>query len=386
MSNENKELTIDNSIKNKHAVWQIPLCIAGVAALAGVVIYGAGISAATALNPVNNTVVQTEKASVNASADNYIESLGQYKGLTTQAVLQKATDEDIDVEIKELVKQAEYTSPVTDRAAQAGDIVTIDYIQDSDENAEPSNLHFEIGDSNYPATFSDAIIGHKPGEEVKADLDDGNGNTNSFKITISAIEAYRDADDDFAKGLNIDGVTSLDTLKDWARTQLDMQYQAIYNEQARTDFIKQLHDTTTFKEIPSDILDPKVEELKKQLEQMAKEYSTEEETVTINDIVMPTMQQEGYVGTVDDYLVYYVSNILQNTSMFRGIYEAENLEYSQAELYSLIASDWVNAQQTYPTLLSYVDSTDITTYEDQLINTKAMDFIAENSNSDYKVQ
>ncbi|MBQ9304121.1 hypothetical protein [Butyrivibrio sp.] len=371
-----------NHIINKHAPLQLCICAAGLAALVSFTAY----SAITQNNTAANTAVETDETT-NASDFNYVASLGQYTGLTTSAALKTASQEDIDTEITNIVKQMQYTQEVTGRAVQAGDLVNIEYTQTNAADAGVMSAQIEQGAGSYPTELEEALLDKNIGDNFEIDLDDGTGagTTNHFNITIAQILEYKAADDDFAASLGLENITTLAELNDYVAEQLNAEYQQEYNEAARQDFIKQLRTSTEFNEIPEGTLNTQVSDLRAQLEEMAQEYSTEDEEVTVNDIIMPTMQQDGYVGTVDDYLVYYVTLQLQNKAALKAVFEAEDLEYSQAELYSSIATDWVAEQEEHPTLLSFVAAHGTASYEEALINAKAMDFIAEHSNSEYKV-
>ena len=54
--------------------------------------------------------------------------LGQYKGLEVEKVSAEVTDEDVMKELEKVQKQNARKIEVTDRAAQLGDVVNIDYL------------------------------------------------------------------------------------------------------------------------------------------------------------------------------------------------------------------------------------------------------------------
>lgn len=54
--------------------------------------------------------------------------LGQYKGLEVEKVSAEVTDEDVMKELEKVQKQNARKVEVTDRAAQLGDVVNIDYL------------------------------------------------------------------------------------------------------------------------------------------------------------------------------------------------------------------------------------------------------------------
>ena len=87
----------------------------------------------------------------------------QYKGLEVDKVeVAEVTDADIESSIKSTLQTMK--QPVTDRAVESGDFVTIDYAGKVDGEAfdggTAEDAELEIGSGTFIPGFEDAIIGH----------------------------------------------------------------------------------------------------------------------------------------------------------------------------------------------------------------------------------
>ena len=106
----------------------------------------------------------------------------QYKGLeVTQAEVQEITDDYVEQVIQSNLSAAMTTEPITDRAAQSGDWVNIDYTGYIDEatfeggSAEGADLELGsgsfIGATEEYAGFEDQIVGHNVDDEFDVNVE-----------------------------------------------------------------------------------------------------------------------------------------------------------------------------------------------------------------------
>ena len=106
--------------------------------------------------------------------------LGQYKGLEVEKVSAEVTDEDVMKELEKVQKQNARKIEVTDRAAQLGDVVNIDYLGSVDgvafDGGKAEGFDLELGSHSFIEGFEDQIVGHNIGEE--------------FDINVTFPEAY----------------------------------------------------------------------------------------------------------------------------------------------------------------------------------------------------
>ena len=151
-------------------------------------------------------------------------TLGEYKGLTVEADLQKLTDEMVDARIEEDRNKASRTIEVEDRSVQEGDTVNLDYAGSVDGvpfaggTAEDQTL--TIGSHQFIPGFEEQMIGMKLGEEKDLSVrfpdeyhaEELKGKDAVFHVKVNSIQVTEkpELDDDFAAD-----ISEFDTFKDY---------------------------------------------------------------------------------------------------------------------------------------------------------------------------
>lgn len=97
-----------------------------------------------------------------------------YKGIEVEKVVNAVTDEDVDNKAAELCEKNSRLVSVDDRAAQLGDIVTIDFKGYKDDVAfadgAAEDYELELGSGQFIPGFEDQIVGHNTDEEFKINV------------------------------------------------------------------------------------------------------------------------------------------------------------------------------------------------------------------------
>ncbi len=145
--------------------------------------------------------------------------LTQYTGLTVQAEEVKEDPERVDRVLEDYQKRSATLVPVEDRAAEAGDLATVDFkghlvAEEGEEAAEipggsAEDFQIELTEGKFIEGFVDGIIGMKPGEtkEISVEFPEGYpqadlaGKPATFSITMKELKARElpELDDDFAQ-------------------------------------------------------------------------------------------------------------------------------------------------------------------------------------------
>ena len=161
-------------------------------------------------------------------------TLGDYKGLKVDKVSTRVTQKEVDEEIEKERERNARTIEVTDRAVQDKDEVTLDFEGFVDgvafEGGKGENYPLEIGSGSFIPGFEDQVIGMTvdkeqdivvtfPEDYGAADLA---GKEATFKVTVHEIKEKHlpEIDDELAKDVNIDGVETLDQLKDHIKANI----------------------------------------------------------------------------------------------------------------------------------------------------------------------
>jgi trigger factor len=151
--------------------------------------------------------------------------LGQYEGVEVPFKDQVVTDEDVDAEIERMRKRNASLEEVSDRPAQEGDTVTIDYEGFKDgvafEGGKGEGYNLKLGSKSFIPGFEEQVVGHNVDEEFTIEVkfpedyhaEDLKGADATFNVKIHAIktEIVPELDDEFAK--DVSEFDTLDELK-----------------------------------------------------------------------------------------------------------------------------------------------------------------------------
>ncbi len=143
-------------------------------------------------------------------------TLGDYKGLTVEADLQKLTDEMVDARIEEDRKKASRTIDVDDRAVQEGDTVNLDYAGTVDGVAfaggTAQGQTLTIGSHQFIPGFEEQMVGMQIGEGKDLNVkfpdeyhaEELKGKDAVFHVKVNGIQVTEvpELDDDFAADIS----------------------------------------------------------------------------------------------------------------------------------------------------------------------------------------
>lgn len=151
-------------------------------------------------------------------------TLGEYKGIEVAKTEIEVTEEEIAAELKREQENNSRTVTVEDRAAEKGDIVTIDFEGFVDgeafEGGKGTDYPLTLGSNTFIPGFEDQLAGVENGAEVEVNVtfpeeyqaENLAGKPAVFKCTVKKIETKElpELDDDFAKD-----VSEFDTLDEY---------------------------------------------------------------------------------------------------------------------------------------------------------------------------
>ncbi|NLK64448.1 MAG: trigger factor [Tissierellia bacterium] len=181
--------------------------------------------------------------------------LPDYKGVEVVITEIKVTDEDVEGELKLIQEKNARIVEVTDRPAQKGDFLTIDYEgfvdEEQFEGGTAENHTLEIGSNSFIPGFEDQLIGKTKGEEVKVNVtfpeeyhaENLKGKDAVFNVKIHEIKTKElpEMDDEFAK--DVSEFDTLEELKEDTRKVL---------EQKAADQVKISNDNNVVTKIVND--------------------------------------------------------------------------------------------------------------------------------------
>lgn len=158
--------------------------------------------------------------------------LGTYKGVEIEKVENKVTDADVDAEVASMREKNSRMVTVEDRAAENGDITTIDFEGFCDgvafEGGKGTDYELTLGSGTFIPGFEEQIAGKKIGEEFDVNVkfpeeyhsEELKGKDAVFKVTLKGIKVKElpTLDDEFAK--DVSEFDTLDALKEDIKAKL----------------------------------------------------------------------------------------------------------------------------------------------------------------------
>lgn len=158
--------------------------------------------------------------------------LGTYKGVEIEKVENKVTDADVDAEVASMREKNSRMVTVEDRAAENGDITTIDFEGFCDgvafEGGKGTDYELTLGSGTFIPGFEEQIVGKKIGEEFDVNVkfpeeyhsEELKGKDAVFKVTLKGIKVKElpTLDEEFAK--DVSEFDTLDALKEDIKAKL----------------------------------------------------------------------------------------------------------------------------------------------------------------------
>lgn len=214
--------------------------------------------------------------------NNYVKVSG-YKGLSVDNVEKtKVTDKDVEQQIKSIQESYATYTDITDRAAQTGDKVVIDYSGTKDgvafEGGTAQDQELELGSGRFIDGFEDGIVGHKTGESFNLNLtfpeDYGNKELNGqqvvFAVTLKKIQEKHlpEVNDEFVtmvKGKD----TTVSDYKEETKKLLELKAESDYQSAKESAIADKLMDQVNVKKYPEKKVEQYKEMMKGQYQQIA---------------------------------------------------------------------------------------------------------------------
>ncbi|MDD2427218.1 MAG: trigger factor [Eubacteriales bacterium] len=167
--------------------------------------------------------------------------LGEYKGIEAYRPPVEVSGEEIDAKIEEAQNKVARKVPVSDRALENGDTVTIDYVGKKDdvafEGGTAEDFDLELGSNTFIPGFEDGIVGKNVGDEFDLLLtfpeeyqtEDLAGQEVVFEVKVKAatFTEVPDVNDDFVKDVS----ESSDTVEEY-REEIRQELEKAAAEQA----------------------------------------------------------------------------------------------------------------------------------------------------------
>ena len=335
--------------------------------------------------------------------DDYV-TTGDYKNLAVEVTERSTvTDEEVEKYIESVASTLPATKEITDRSVQSGDTVNIDYkgkLKETGEYFEKGSAEaFDllIGSGTFIPGFEDGLIGANVGEERDLELTFPEGYRDEnvagkeviFETKVNAIKVKPDIDDEYVRNLGLEGVNNLAQFKEYLGNRIQERYDEVYESNVKETVTEKVVDEATVKDVPQEMIDRYVAQFTQQAKLMAEVYSaTYGYTVTYEDYINSLMQQNGFSGTVDEYLKDRAEKTAKRYMVLVDIAQKEGITVSDSEVEKSIQEDLAGSSQPYESEEELLQALGVTRegYREELLGSRVVEYLVEKANVTDKAQ
>lgn len=234
------------------------------------------------------TVVGEPEVSVEALADDGVTlvaivpvkpevKISAYKGIKIKEYAYTVKDEEIDAELNRLLDRNARKVEVTDRPAQNGDIVTIDFVGTVDgvkfDGGEAEGFDLTLGSGQFIPGFEDQVVGMNIGESKDVNVtfpenyqaENLKGKAAVFAVKVHKIQGKElpELNDEFIKDAT--GSESVDAYKAKTKERLQKQADKRATDATENSILEEIAKNTEV-EIPQAMIDREIDGLVQKFE------------------------------------------------------------------------------------------------------------------------
>ncbi|MBQ7919597.1 MAG: trigger factor [Lachnospiraceae bacterium] len=309
-------------------------------------------------------------------------TLGEYKGVELNVAAATVSE----AELSQMVEYI-YTSSVTaengaitNRAAQDGDTVNIDYVGKLDgvafDGGTASGQNLTLGSDSYIDGFEDGLVGVTPGETVDLNLTfpenygstDLAGKAVVFTVTVNYIvPTSAEFTDEVVAGFGISEFTNMAELNQYANDYL--LENANYNRdmEIESTLLDTVMNSATFNEIPETVVQKYSDQMTRSIESVAAQYGVDTDTYL-----------SYYFGMdLATYLDTYAEESAKQGIVFQAIANEEGLNLTDEELDAELQTYATNAG--YATVEEFLGEEPKENFREFLMFEKVLQFLKDNA-------
>lgn len=212
--------------------------------------------------------------------------LPQYKGLEVAKKVLEATDEEVEAEVKSVLKKDAEMVAKEEQVIAEGDYATFDFVGSVDgvefPGGKADNYELQIGSHQFIPGFEEQMVGMKAEEtkDINVTFPENYGEASLagkpavFKVTVHEVKAEKlpELNDEYVKGLKIDGVNTVEELKANKKAALEASKAVSEKDRQVNELITKIVDNAVV-DMPKALIDEKVKDIRGQYEKQAKMYN-----------------------------------------------------------------------------------------------------------------
>ena len=291
------------------------------------------------------------------------------------------SDNDVEAQINSVLQSKSTTTEVTDRAAQTGDTVTIDYEGKKDgvafDGGTATDAQLTLGSGQFIDGFEDGVVGHNIGDTFDLDLtfpenygnSDLAGQAVVFTVTVNYIQPAQDGEfsDEVISNFGIDGVTNEEELRQYAYDYLNENAQQNYETNVQQAVMDAFMANNTFTSVPEALVQKYSDAAESSITSMASAYGVDADTFT----------QYYYGQDLATFLSTYAEQSAKQDIALQAVANKENLNISDEELDQMLQDRATAAG--YDTTSEYIGETSKEDYREYFLYDKVLDYLVENA-------
>ena len=273
-------------------------------------------------------------------------TITKYKGVEIDKVDADAvSDNDVEAQINSVLLSKSTTTEVTDRAAQTGDTVTIDYEGKKDgvafDGGTATDAQLTLGSGQFIDGFEDGVVGHNIGDTFDLNLtfpEDYSNNTDLagkavvFTVTINSIDTekemvYDDLTDEYvSENFGNKGISTVDDLKSQVSSVLENRNHSSKMTEIQSGVLQKLLDECEVT-LPDGLLDQRITEYKERVNN-----AVEKSGKSFEDYM--GMSEDDFNNQVSDY----IEESLKQELILEAVVKDMNLSVSQKNFEEFVDS------------------------------------------------
>ena len=314
--------------------------------------------------------------------DKYI-TIGQYKGLSLEKVVETITDTEVEGSISQDLAMTK--EEVKDGVVEEGDTVVVNYVGTENgkefNGGSAENQEITIGSGGYIPGFEDGILGMKKGETKDVPLTFPEdyiepsmaGKDVVFKITLQSFKRAPELNDDWV-AKNTDFKT-VEEYKEDKKKLLQESAEKMAESVLYQNAWNQVYEASEVKEYPEKDVEEAYAEFETQIKSYAKQGGMELEDYLESQQV----SKEAFETQCQEYAE---ARVKQNL-ILQGIMDAEGMTLEDKE--SLAVQDELIQNYGVKDLAALVDTYGQTSVDTTIGLIRVERFIAENANIEEKI-
>lgn len=307
--------------------------------------------------------------------------IASYKGIKIRKYEYTVTDEDVEKDIASTLDRFAEKIEVTDRAAENGDTVNIDFVGklngEAFEGGSAEKFNLTLGSGQFIPGFEDQVVGMKIGDVKDIEVtfpedyqaENLKGQKAVFTVTLHAIQGKKlpELNDEFAKKVGSDSVEAY-RLK--VRERLEQNAKARALNETENSIITEIAKGAKA-EIPQAMIDKQTE-----LSMQRLEYNLMYQGIKLDDYMK-------YIGTTREEYKKNFEEDAKRTVLHQLIVEKiiklENITASAEEVEAKIEEQAKSVGKTTEEYKKTMDPRQIEYIESDIKVTKLFDFLQANN-------